>query len=581
MIKEPKFYVGLATTYHDPAIAVVNSEGKVIFAEASERCLQQKRAFCSAADVREIVRQIVTEYCDPRAEFVVAKPWSQKMHRFMDFMAALGATNHELLPRRPENMTKYLVTKDSLFGTLWIQQAGLKLSGGNFADILKTEFRNQRVSFVKFPHHHAHAANACFTSPFDEAACMIVDGQGEWGSMSYFAYQNGRLRLVFQVKGEESLGVVYGVCTGFCGFDIEKGEEWKVMGLAPYGELDSEILTALRDLVRVDGLSIKYPPMRQIEAWFGRMKPKQRTKEMPALAAANLAFTTQYFYAEVMDQLLSNFYEMGISDNLALGGGCGLNSSYNGEIVIRTKFRRLHVPSAPADDGNALGAALLAYYQDHPDAKPRAETSTPYLGSPLSKRTLENLAKFGRLRNIRRLPETIHRETARLLAGGQLIGWLQGRAEFGPRALGNRSILADPRPADMKDRINSLVKFREEFRPFAPSVLDEFGDAYFENYQVSPYMERTLRFRESAIQKVPAIVHINATGRLQSVRREWNERYYDLIHAFYELTGVPMLLNTSFNIMGKPIIHSVEDALGLFFTTGLDALVIEDYLIEK
>lgn len=199
----------------------------------------------------------------------------------------------------------------------------------------------------------------------------------------------------------------------------------------------------------------------------------------------------------------------------------------------------------------------------------------------MSARTLENLIQFGRLKNVRHLPETIAQETARLLTEGKLVGWVQGRAEFGPRALGNRSILADPRPPEMKERINSVVKFREEFRPFAPSILDEFGDEYFENYQVSPYMERTLTFKASAQQKVPAIVHVNATGRLQSVRREWNARYYDLIHAFYEITGVPMLLNTSFNIMGKPIIHSVEDAVALFYTTGLDVLVIEDYLIEK
>jgi carbamoyltransferase len=311
------------------------------------------------------------------------------------------------------------------------------------------------------------------------------------------------------------------------------------------------------------------------------MKPKSRNDGRSALDVANLAFTTQFFYAEVMDQLLNNFHQLGISDNLALGGGCGLNSSYNGEITQRTKFKNLHVPSAPSDDGNALGAALLAYYQDHPETKPQAKIHTPYLGSSMSKKTLENLVAFGRLEKLKHLPETVQQEAARLLAEGKLVGWVQGPAEFGPRALGNRSILADPRPPDMKDKINSLVKFREEFRPFAPSILDEFGEEYFENYQVSPYMERTLKFKESAKKKVPAIVHVNATGRLQSVRREWNPRYYDLIKSFFELTGVPMLLNTSFNIMGKPIIHSVEDAIGLFYTTGLDALILEDYLIEK
>ena len=222
----------------------------------------------------------------------------------------------------------------------------------------------------------------------------------------------------------------------------------------------------------------------------------------------------------------------------------------------RTGFKKLHVPSAPADDGNAVGAALLAYYKDHPEKKPRASVHSPYLGSPISKRTLGNLARFGRIPGLRHVPDTLHQDAARLLAEGKLLGWIQGRAEFGPRALGNRSILADPRHENVKERINSMVKFREEFRPFAPSILDEFGDEYFEDYQVSPYMERALVFRESARTKVLGIVHVNQTG-------------------------VPLLLNTSFNVLGKPIIHSLEDALGVFYTTGLDVLVVEDYLIEK
>jgi carbamoyltransferase len=194
---------------------------------------------------------------------------------------------------------------------------------------------------------------------------------------------------------------------------------------------------------------------------------------------------------------------------------------------------------------------------------------------------MENMLRFGHLQNIRHLPGTFYQEAARLLAEGKLIGWVQGRAEFGPRALGNRSILADPRPADMKDRINALVKFREEFRPFAPSILHEHGDEYFEHYQESPYMQMTFTFRPEVREKVPAVVHVDNTGRVQSVRREWNERYYQLISEFYRLTGIPLILNTSFNVMGKPIMHTVEDALGIFLTTGLDALVIDDYLIEK
>jgi carbamoyltransferase len=576
-----KFYIGLANTFHDAAIAVVSSEGEVLFAEASERNLQSKRAYGMTADVRETVRQIIRDYCHPQAAYVVAKPWSHRLNRFMHLMHLMGATNHELIPARSRQMTRFLVGKHILFTDLWLQYSGFIQSGGNIADILMSDFGNKNVSYVRFNHHLAHAANACFTCPFDEAACMIVDGQGEWGSISYFAYKGGRLKELHRVKGEESLGILYSVCTTLCGFNVEKGEEWKLMGLAPYGKLDQEILAEFRSLLTLDGLSIKYLPLPQIEGWLNRMKKRERAKSASALEVADLAYTTQYFYAEVMSELLTRFHAMGISDNLALGGGCGLNSSYNGQIVEKTPFKQLHVPSAPADDGNALGVALLAYYQDHPDRKPRTEVHSPYLGSSVSRNTIANLVKFGRLRSIQHLPDSIHEKAAHLLAEGKLLGWVQGRAEFGPRALGNRSILADPRPPDMKDRINSLVKFREEFRPFAPSILHEFGDEYFENYQPSPYMERTLTFKDSARKKVPAIVHVNYTGRLQSVRREWNESYYRLIHAFYEITGVPMLLNTSFNIMGKPIIHSVEDAVGLFYTTGLDALAIEDYLIEK
>ena len=282
-----------------------------------------------------------------------------------------------------------------------------------------------------------------------------------------------------------------------------------------------------------------------------------------------------------MNELLNNLYKRGLSNNLALSGGCALNSSYNGLILQQTPFRNLHVPSAPGDDGNALGAAFLAFYEDQPRAKRKPRTQLPYLGSPLSRPTRARMVKFSGFRKLEHLPRRIHERTAQLLAQGQIIGWIQGRAEFGPRALGNRSIVADPRPRDMKDKINRRVKFREEFRPFAPSILDENGAEYFVNYQTSPYMERTLLFRPEVRKKVPAVVHVDNSGRLQSLKRSWNPRYYDLVFSFYKLTGIPLILNTSFNIMGKPIIHSVEDALGVFLTTGLDALVIDDYLIQK
>jgi carbamoyltransferase len=271
---------------------------------------------------------------------------------------------------------------------------------------------------------------------------------------------------------------------------------------------------------------------------------------------------------------------LGISDNLAIGGGCALNSSFNGQITERTGFRHVHVPSAPGDDGNALGAACLAYQSDCPAWRPTSAMSTPFLGSPPCDDTIRTMAAFGKLKSMAD-PAEVSERAARLLADDKIVGVFRGRAEFGPRALGNRSILADPRAPDIKDRINTRVKFREEFRPFAPSILDDHGPAFFEHYETTRYMERALRFRPEVRSQVPGVVHVDGTGRLQSVRREWNPPFYDLIAAFYRLTGIPLVLNTSLNVMGRPIAHSVEDALGVLFTTGLDAMIIGDYLVEK
>jgi carbamoyltransferase len=294
-----------------------------------------------------------------------------------------------------------------------------------------------------------------------------------------------------------------------------------------------------------------------------------------------MARTGQQLFADTMRELLQNLYARGISQNLVLTGGCALNSSWNGHVIDETPFKQLHVPSAPADDGNSIGAALIAYYEDHPEARRPRKLMSAYLGTGISAETREHLLQFNTSQRVRRLPDTVAQESAKLLSQGKIIGWMQGRAEFGPRALGNRSILADPRSLDMKEKINARVKFREEYRPFAPSILHEFGPEYFEHYQMSPYMERALVFRKEVRDKVPAVVHEDGTGRLQSVTPETSERFHKLIRTFYELTGIPLVLNTSFNIMGKPIIHSIQDAVGVFYTTGLDALVIDDVIIEK
>jgi len=445
----------------------------------------------------------------------------------------------------------------------------------------------QKVSLNYFDHHRTHAAMASYSSPFEEAACAIVDGAGEGRSYDFLRYHGGKINSILPPWTgmglgwqNGSLGQFYAVLCGACGFDPVKGEEWKVMGLAPYGQFVPKLYDLLKSIICIDGLKIVYDTPPRYKTWLTTLR-EMRSHFKEPIEAADLAHNGQLVFQDIMLELLRNLHQRVPSNNLVLGGGCALNSTCNGIITEETPFTQVHVPSAPGDDGNAVGAALLAYHGHNAAPAPKRTYLSPYLGSQLSQESIEHFITFSRHPKIRHLPGEVHEHAAGLLAEGKIIGWLQGRAEFGPRALGNRSILADPRQPDMKDKINARVKFREEFRPFAPSILHEYGADYFENYQETPYMERTLRFKPAMREKVPAVVHANQTGRLQTVRKEWSEKYYNLIEAFYRLTGVPIILNTSYNVMGKPIAHSVEDALSVFYTTGLDALVIEDYLIEK
>ncbi len=575
-------YIGLACTGHDNALSIVNSAGEVTFAESTERYIQTKRALSTPADDLLRVESLINDYCEPDADIVLAKTWSSKTSAIFE--------REEQLAVDRLNSSEYEQSQGFIAQNLQVSRYihslvtnNIRNSGDHLDFQCQAKFGKKAINKA-YNHHYTHAAAACYTSPYDEAACAVIDGFGEGVSISFYAYANGAVKHVASspLDGDisRSLGVFYGgVLCGLCGFDAWRGEEWKVMGLAPYGKYDARIHELMRQYIRVKGFGLECPSEGGVA--LAELAAYARKPGSCAETVADLAYTGQLVFSELVTELLNNLYDLDISENLVLGGGCALNSAYNGKILDQTKFKHLHVYSAPGDDGNAVGAALLAFYEDNPAAGSRSRFQSPYLGSKMSVETLGNLKRFGKMPGVTELSGNAPQKAAELLAEGKIIGWVQGRAEYGPRALGNRSILADPRPADMKDRINALVKFREEFRPFAPSILHQFGDEYFINYQESPYMERTLLFKEEVRHKVPAVVHVDGTGRLQTVKREWNERYHDLIQAFHAITDVPIVLNTSFNIMGKPIIHSVEDAIAMFYTTGLDALIIDDYLIEK
>ncbi|CAN7719412.1 carbamoyltransferase [Bosea sp. LjRoot9] len=574
------YTIGLATTFHDPALAIIGPDGEVVFAEATERYLQYKRAPNCEPDSVQRMEWLLKRYIPGDAEVRIATSWSEDFTGFLDQMSRAGSFSLDAMLKLSPELNRSLVperTERALIASLHLgqQRAGL----GTLLGLDRAFGKANVTGLTRYDHHLSHTAYACWSSPFTDAACLIVDGMGETGASAIFALADGKITEVKRHRGRESIGFYFGLVTDLAGFDQAKGEEWKIMGLAPYGKADAALMALLRRLYRIDGYKLSFADaatVREVSAEILALRPIDALDQ----GWADLARCGQDVFAEMMEALLSETAALVPAENLVLAGGCALNSSFNGKIVGRHGFARVHVPSAPADDGNAIGAAWLAHAQANPDWRAPQGPQSPYLGSTVSTEPLERMAAWEpRLRKL--APEEVAPVTAQLLADGKLIGWVQGKAEFGPRSLGNRSILADPRPANAKDLLNAKVKYREAFRPFAPSILAEHGPDWFENYQDAPYMERTLVWKQAMRERVPAVVHEDATGRLQSVTAERNPRYHALIQAFHALTGVPVVLNTSFNIMGKPILHTAEDAILMFYTSGLDALVLEDWLLVK
>lgn len=512
---------------------------------------------------------------------MIASNWRKKRPIYENIVKKLGFLSASGLLKTGIKKLHSPLPNYQLHHMMACQRISIDRTGLNLVRIIQEVYPDCAIAFKDYDHHRTHAAMACYASPFEDAACAVIDSYGEKGSMAFYRYRNRKLEQIHEAKGlsKASLGLYYMKITELCGFDWLKGEEWKVMGLASYGKLNQKLYDLLSSIIVVSGFDCTHP-----EKLFEQLAKLDEFKQRPDSTLeelADVAYTGQAFFADLVTQLFSHLRKVTQCENLALAGGCALNSSFNGQITQRTGFKQVFIPSAPADDGCALGAAWLAYHEDLPKQIKPPQLQTPFTGSTIKDDALERLIRFNRSLNIQHFPDSISAETARLLAEGKLLGWVQGPAEYGPRALGNRSILADPRDAKMQDLINEKVKFREMFRPFAPSILHEHADDYFENYHESPYMDKTLKIRKTMQNKIAATCHVDGTGRLQTVKREWNPRFYELIQAFYQLTQVPVLLNTSFNIMGKPLVHSLEDALTVFMTTGLDVLVVNDYLITK
>lgn len=577
-----KYYIGLSITYHDPAIAIIDEQGEVLFAEATERYMQNKRALNCQADPLLRVKDLLEQYCPSPSEFIIAINWQKKRPLYEKIISALGCLTAAGLMNKGIKTLRSPLPNYQLHHMIACQRNNIVSAGLNLARIIAEYYPNCLISFKDYHHHLTHAATACYSSPYAESACAVIDSFGEKGSMAFYHFKDQNFTCLYESTGTGSIGFYYMKVTELCGFDWLKGEEWKVMGLAPYGKLNEELYALLKNTISVKGFICQHQSKDLFSSLTALQKLKRRD-QVPIEQAADFAFTGQYFFAELITELLKHLQKVTGCKNLAFAGGCALNSAFNGQIKSRTDFEQVFIPSAPADDGTALGAAWLALHEAQPNLTISKENKwfSPYLGSLIADQQIKQLKLYSRMLEIRHLPESICEETAELLAKGQLIGWIQGRAEFGPRALGNRSILADPRQAITKDKINQHIKFRESFRPFAPSILAEHAEAYFQDYHSSPYMDKTLSIRTAMQGKVEAVCHVDGTGRLQSVKQQWNPKFHQLIHRFYQKTDIPLLLNTSFNVMGKPLVHSLNDAIAVFLTTGLDALVVNDYLIQK
>jgi carbamoyltransferase len=472
---------------------------------------------------------------------------------------------------------------------------------------LEAEFRG---SVHAVEHHLAHLASAYIVSPFEEAVAASVDGFGDFASAGWGLGRNGRVDVEERVYFPHSLGIFYQALTQFLGFP-NYGDEYKVMGLAPYGSAD--YLPQMRKIVRLreDGgfeLDLAYfrHDRENVDYQWEGGSPVVGAIFSPALSELlgepraagdeltqrhrDIARSVQAMYEEAFFHLLSRLHDRYKLDALCLAGGCAMNSVANGKVYARSPFRRLYVQAAAGDAGGAIGAALVAWQRvatGGAGARPAPMThayfgpefSDDEIGAVLEARHAELQAQGCRLECLDGEATLVGR-TAQAIAEGSVVGWFQGRMEWGPRALGNRSIVCDPRRADMKEILNAKIKRRESFRPFAPSILREVVPEWFEVDDDVPFMMQVYPIREEQRARIPAVTHVDGSGRLQTVTRAANPRYYTLIEAFAALSGVPMVLNTSFN-ENEPVVCRPEEALDCFLRTRMDVLVMGQWYVSR
>ena len=588
--------LGISAFYHDSAAALI-VDGKIISAVQEERFSRIKH---DSSYPEKAIEYVLTQFSGDKIDYVVFfdKPFL-KFERLLETYIATSPFGFSSFRRA---------------FPLWIKEKLFQKR------LLKNKLRENplfsdsdiKVHFSE--HHYSHAASAFFPSPFKEAVVLTLDGVGEWATSTVSIGRGNKLEIIKEIHFPHSLGLLYSAFTYYAGFKVNSGE-YKLMGLAPYGKPKYKdlILNNLVDIkkdgsFRLDMSYFNYMSgltmvNQKFEKLFGH-PVRQSESEKITQFHMDIASSIQEVLEEIVDKITSNIAEEHSIENLCMAGGVALNCVANGKILKSNKFKKIWVQPAAGDAGGSLGAALSVWYMLLKNERTVNNIDDTMLGSYLgphySNQEIQKiLDKHGAKYQFMKI-ESIIDKVSMAIAKGKAVGWFQGRMEFGPRALGNRSIIADPRNTNMQQNLNLKIKYRESFRPFAPAILEEDVSDWFETNHQSPYMlfvsnvkndkiildknsvkEEGFEKLKKPLSKVTAITHVYYSARIQTISQKSNKIFYSLLKSFKEKTGCPILINTSFNVRGEPIVLSPDDAYKCFMGTELDILVCGEYILYK
>ena len=565
------YNLGISCYYHDSAAAILK-DGYVIAAVEEERFSRKKFDdgfpnmaidWClQEAGIRSEQIDSVAFYDKPVLKF----------ERLLDNYIAVA----------PRGLYSFLdIIPRWIHKKLWIK------------DDIKKHLKGFQGEIIFPEHHMSHAAHAFYTSPFEECAILTIDGVGEWTTTSFGTAQNNSIKLTHDIRWPHSVGLFYSAFTYFLGFKVNEGE-YKLMGLSAYGKPKYYDLI-MKELIDVkdDGsihLNMKYFAFTydkvmtndKFSELFG-IPPRWKNKKTEQIHY-DIAASAQKVLEDVILKMANYIHKKTQMKNLSFAGGVALNGVANYNLLKNGPFENVHIPPSPGDAGSAVGCAQYLYYVHNKNKRTVQQNSeriknNVYVGPSFSNDVIKSFLEENNIDYEYLQREQLLQNTAKLISDGSIVGWYQGKMEWGPRALGNRSILADPRDAKMKDILNEKIKHRESFRPFAPSILEEYVSEYFDIDITSPYMLFVAPVKKP--EKIPAVTHVDGTGRLQTVSKDTNPLYYDLINRFYAITGVPVIVNTSMNVMGEPIVTTPEEAFRMWARTEMDSLVLGNYLISE